>query len=107
VVQAGRGRTRLSDISLYQPVQGFREVSKKLDISKIWTADGRKGYLQSILIYYIHCLSTLATQEGEHLPGIYSISILLVCCALCLALFMKWQGCDTLNTQHTSDPDAW
>ena len=51
MVQAGTGDTRLSEISLRQLVQGFHEISKKLNISDIGTAEGRKGYLQSILIY--------------------------------------------------------
>ena len=75
MVQAGTGDTRLSEISLRQLVQGFHEISKKLDVSDIGTAEGRKGYLQSILIYFIYCLSTLSIQEGEHLLGIYTISI--------------------------------
>ena len=33
VVQAGSGNTRPSEISLLQPVQGFVEISKRLDIS--------------------------------------------------------------------------
>jgi hypothetical protein len=77
VVQAGTGDTRLLDASLLQPVQGFVEISKSLIISYIGTAEGRKGYLQSILIYIykcIYCLSTISTQEGEHLLGIYTIN---------------------------------
>ena len=108
MVQAGTGDTRLLDASLLQPVQGFVEISKKLDISYIGTAEGRKGYLQSILIYIICCFSTISTQEGEHLLGIYTISILLGCYALYLTLFMKWQGCEysLLIAQHSSDPDV-
>ena len=89
MVQADRRSTRPSEISLLQLVQKFVEISKRLNISYIGTAEGRKGYLQSILIYFIYCLPIISTQAGELLLGIYTISILLGCCGIYLTLLME------------------
>ena len=66
MVQAGIEDTRLSEISLLQLVQGFVKISKKLDISYIGTAEGRKGYLQSILIYYILFIHNSCGHGGSN-----------------------------------------
>ena len=103
-MQAGTGDTRLLDASLLQLVQGFGEISKRLIISYIGTAEGRKGYLQSILIYIILFIHYIYPGRGTLTGDLYNIN-LLGCYALYLTLFMEWNGCDShfliLNTHQT------
>ena len=78
-MQAGTGDTRLLDASLLQPVQGFVEISKKLDISYIGTAEGRKGYLQSILIYYKLFIHYIYPGRGTLTGDVYYQFTRLLC----------------------------
>ena len=107
MVQAGRRNTRLSEISLLQPVQGFVEISKRFNISYIGTAEGRKGYLQSILIYYILYIHYVYPGRGTLTGDLYYINFTRV---LRLIPYLMYEVAEMLysllNTQHTSDPDV-